>query len=71
MLDIDITEVNIGFNYNKPVDNKSMMEAMKNQYEIGAISKESVIRNSPYTSDVKREMELIDNDNSINKVTEV
>lgn len=71
MLDIDVTEVNIGFNYNKPVDNKSMMEAMRSQYEMGAISKESVIRNSPYTSDVKREMELIDNDNSINKVTEV
>lgn len=70
MLDIDVTEANIGFNYNRPVDNKSMIEAMKAQYEMGAISKESIIRNSPYTSDVKREMELIANENIVDKVVE-
>lgn len=71
ILGIDVSEVNIGFNYNRPVDNKSMMEALKYQYEMGAISKESIIRVSPYTSDVKKEMELIANDDMVNKVEEV
>lgn len=71
ILGIDVTDVNIGFNYNRPVDNRSMMEALKYQYEMGAISKESIIRNSPYTSNVKEEMELIANDNMLDKVEEV
>lgn len=59
MLGMDVTGVDITFNYNKPTDYESMMNAIKSQYDMGAISKESVIRNSPYTTNVDRELELL------------
>ena len=36
---------------------------MQIQYNCGAISKESIIRNSPYTVDVSKELERINKDN--------
>lgn len=47
------------FNVNRPVDNKSDMENMKLQYECGAISKQTVIDKSPYTTDVALELERL------------
>ena len=61
MLGVDVMGVDINFNFNRPQDNKSMLEAMKTQYDMGAISKESVITNSPYTQNVDRELELLEN----------
>ena len=63
MLGVDVTSVDINFNYNRPVDNKSMLEAMKTQYDMGAISIETVMKNSPYTQNIDRELELIENRN--------
>ena len=63
MLGVDVTSVDINFNYNRPVDNKSMLEAMKTQYDMGAISIETVMKNSPYTQSIDRELELIENKN--------
>ena len=60
MLGMDVTGVDVQFNYNRPVDNKSMMESLKLQREMGAISVESVIANSPYTQNVEHEKELLD-----------
>lgn len=60
LLGVDITDVNIQFNYNRPVDNKSMLEAMKIQSDMGAISVETVIANSPYTENVENELKLLD-----------
>lgn len=59
MLGIDVTNVEIAFNYNRPVDNKSKMESLKLQYEMGAISTESIVRNSPYVTNVDGELELL------------
>ena len=59
MLGLDVTGVEITFNENRPVDNKSKMEGLKLQYDMGAISKESIVMNSPYTQNVDREMELL------------
>ena len=47
------------FNVNRPVDNKSDMENMKLQYECGAISKQTIIDKSPYTTDVALELERL------------
>jgi hypothetical protein len=66
MLGLDVTGVEISFNENRPVDNKSKMEGLKLQYDMGAISKESIVMNSPYTVNVDREMELLGNE--INQV---
>ena len=46
----------------RPVDNKSKMEGLKLQYDMGAISQESIVMNSPYTQNVEREMELLGNE---------
>ena len=37
-----------------------MISAMYNQYTMGAISKKTVIKNSPYTENVERELQEID-----------
>lgn len=47
------------FNVNRPVDNKSDMENIKLQYECGAISKQTIIDKSPYTTDVALELERL------------
>lgn len=59
MVNVDLMGCNINFNYNRPIDNQSMLEGMKLQYEMGAISLESILRNSPYVVDVERELEQI------------
>lgn len=68
LLGVDVTDVNISFNYNRPVDNSSLLKDLKTQYDMGAISKESIVRNSPYTSDIDRELGLIDKENSGMKI---
>jgi SPP1 family phage portal protein len=60
LLKMDVTACDITFNFNAPTDYKSMMESMQIQFNCGAISRESIIRNSPYTSNVSREIALID-----------
>jgi SPP1 family phage portal protein len=69
MLGIDVTNVDVQFNYNRPVDNKSMMESLKLQRDMGAISVETVIANSPYTANVEHEKELIENEININDMS--
>ena len=56
-------DVNISFNMSRPVDNSSLMNDLKSQWEMGAISRETIIKCSPYTTDTDRELMLIDNDN--------
>ena len=50
----------VSFNVNRPVDNKSDMENMKMQHECGAMSKQTIIDRSPYTTDISLEMERIE-----------
>lgn len=58
-------DVNISFNMSRPVDNSSLMNDLKTQWDMGAISKETIIKCSPYTTDTDRELMLIKNDNSV------
>ncbi len=51
--------ISISFNVNRPVDNKSDMENMKMQYECGAMSKQTIIDKSPYTTDTALELQRI------------
>ena len=60
MLDVPVNDIDITFNYNRPTDNTAMISAMYNQYAMGAISKKTVIKNSPYTENVERELQEID-----------
>lgn len=50
----------IEFNVNRPVDRKSDMENMKMQYECGALSRQTMIDKSPYTTDTALEMQRLE-----------
>lgn len=63
LLGIDVTDINVSFNYNKPIDTNNLMSNLKMQFEMGAISTESILRNSPYITDVDREIKNL----SVNK----
>lgn len=71
MLNMDVTDVNITFNYSKIVDNKAMMEGMEIQANLGCLSKESIIRNSPWVCDVDRELELIQSESDVMSTNKV
>lgn len=51
--------LNITFNLSRPVDTNSQMSDLKMQQEMGAISKRTIIEQSPYTTDVALELERI------------
>lgn len=54
----------VSFNVNRPVDNKSDMENMKMQYECGAMSRQTIIDKSPYTTDTALELQRIEDEKS-------
>ncbi|MCY1714154.1 phage portal protein [Caproiciproducens galactitolivorans] len=51
--------LDITFSVNRPVDTQSMMNELKTQYDMGAISKQTVIDKSPYTTDTALELQRI------------
>lgn len=55
----DFETLNVSFNINKPVDTKNNMENMKLQFEMGAISKRTIMEMSPYTTDSAQEMQRL------------
>lgn len=59
--------LNITFNVSRPVDNKSDMENMKMQHECGAMSRQSIIDRSPYTTDTALELERIESERRSDK----
>lgn len=61
--DEDFDSLNVSFNVNKPVDTKNDMENMKMQYEMGAISKRTIMEKSPYTTDSAQELQRLAEEN--------
>lgn len=59
LADDDFDSLNVTFNVTKPIDTKNNMENMQMQYEMGAISKQTIIEQSPYTSDAAQEIERL------------
>ncbi len=57
--DEDFNSLNAAFNVNKPIDTKNNMENMKLQYEMGAISKRTIMEQSPYTTDSAQELQRL------------
>nr|UVX73497.1 MAG: portal protein [Bacteriophage sp.] len=63
IIDDDVFDsISISFNVNRPVDNKSDMENMKMQYECGAMSRQTIIDKSPYTTDTALELQRIEDE---------
>lgn len=62
--DDDYDSLDITFSVNRPVDTESMMNELKTQYDMGAISKQTIIDVSPYTVDTASEMQRIEAEKS-------
>lgn len=63
--------ISVSFNVSRPVDNKSDMENMKMQYDCGAISRQTIIDKSPYTTDTALELERIESEKEQAEQTEI
>lgn len=55
----DFDSLNVSFNISKPIDTKQNMENMKMQYEMGALSKRTIMELSPYTTDSAQELQRL------------
>ena len=51
--------LNVSFNISKPIDTKQNMENMKMQYNMGALSKRTIMELSPYTTDSAQELQRL------------
>ena len=51
--------LDVTFTFNRPIDTNSLMNELKTQYDMGAISKQTVIDKSPYTTNTALEMQRI------------
>ena len=60
--DNDFDSLNVSFNINKPIDTQQHMENMKIQYEMGALSKRTVMEQSPYTTDSAQELQRLEDE---------
>ena len=58
--DDDFNSLNVSFNISKPIDTKQNMENMQMQYEMGALSKRTIIELSPYTTDSAQELDRLE-----------
>lgn len=59
--------LDITFSVNRPVDTQSMMMELKTQYDMGAISRQSIIDKSPYTTNTALELQRIESKTDDNK----
>ena len=60
MLDIEPSEfIGVTFNYARPQNASELLENIKKQFDMGAISKRSIIEKSPITVDVDMELDRI------------
>lgn len=57
--DEEFDTLDVEFNVNRPVDTSSLINELKVQRELGAISIETIIDKSPYTTDTTLEMERL------------
>lgn len=57
--DNDMQSIDVTFTVNRPVDTNNLMNELKTQRDMGAISIQSIIEQSPYTVDSATEMQRI------------
>lgn len=60
--DDDFDSLSINFNLSRPVDTNSLISDLKMQQEMGAISKRTVMEQSPYTTDVSLELHRLEDE---------
>lgn len=55
-LENDLDYINIAFNYSRPQNASELLDNLKKQFDMGAISKRSIIEKSPLSTDVAQEL---------------
>lgn len=65
MSDEGYDSLDVTFSVNRPVDTQSLMQELKTQYDMGAISKQTIIDISPYTTDTSLELQRIEAEQEI------
>lgn len=58
-IDVDISSIDVIFEYNLPSNEKEVIENLKSLREIDAISLQTIISRSPYVYDTAQELELL------------
>lgn len=66
----DFATLEFKFDYNVPSNHKEILDNMKTQYEMNAISVETILENSPYIADVSRELKRLNGIEKIDSVNE-
>ena len=57
--------LDITFTVNRPIDTNSLMNELKTQYDMGAISRQTIIDKSPYTVDTSMEIQRIESEKTL------
>ncbi len=60
-------ELDVTFSVNRPIDTNNLMNELKTQYDMGAISKQTIIDKSPYTVNTALEMQRIEGETGSEK----
>ena len=58
-LNYDKDYINVVFNYSRPQNASELLDNLKKQFEMNAISLQTIIEKSPLTTDVKMELDRI------------
>lgn len=61
LMGMNFDSIEISFNYNRPIDNNSLINDIQKQIEMGIMSKETAMKISPYINDVEKEFKRIKN----------
>ena len=61
LMGMNFDSIEISFNYNRPIDNSSLINDIQKQIEMGIMSKETAMKISPYINDVEKEFKRIKN----------
>ena len=62
LLGMNLNDVNYNFNYSRPIDNSNVVKDIKEQIEMGIMSKTTGMKVSPYVIDVEEEKKLIESE---------
>lgn len=69
--DDDYDTVDMQFTYNTPSNNTEVIDNIKDLREMGALSLESLLEKSPYTTDVQVELDRINSEGTIDKKDDI
>lgn len=62
----DDAYIDVEFNYSRPVNAQELLQNIKTQFDMGAISKQTIIEKSPITTDVTTEMSRLESEGNSN-----